>query len=57
MYEFEEFTGGLFLGILLTTFFWMIMGLSLDNPVTELPNGCILYNDVIYCEEVNNESN
>lgn len=55
MYEFEEFTGGLFLGILLTTFFWMLMGLSLDNPVTELPNRCILYNDVIYCEEVNNE--
>lgn len=33
--------------------FWlgMLIGVSI-NETTELPNGCILHNDVIYCEEV-----
>lgn len=57
MYDFDEFTGGLFLGILLTTFFCLIMDLALGSPVTELPNECVLYNEVIYCEEVNNGTN
>ena len=43
----------LYIGLLLIfAFITFIMGLWLGNP-NELENGCIIHNDKIYCEVVN----
>lgn len=49
MYDCDDFFFPLIVGGVIGIFLGMVIGASGTQP-TDLPNGCILYEDAIYCE-------